>query len=56
MSDLLYRVKTALIALGYNMDQHKCKVNTDAHAINYTVLLDGKYFGIWDDVRRTFID
>lgn len=44
------RVKRAFVALGYDLERHKVSIS------GYKVFLDNKYFGIWDDNRRTFVD
>lgn len=58
MESLLAEVRTALEALGYNLKKHNFSIviRPTLTQSQYEVQLDGKYFGVWDTARKTFVD
>ena len=51
-------VRKALEALGYDLNKHTYCVIVRPNLLSSQceVQLDGKYFGVWDTARKTFVD
>lgn len=54
--EIVIEIREALEQLGW--DEKKCKtVRIDSIDENrYVVYVNGEYFGIWDSLRKTFVD
>ncbi len=48
-------ISAAVHLLGYNLVQHTLSVSATFFG-RYKVLMDNKYFGIWDCRHKTFVD
>ncbi len=48
-------ISEAVHLLGYNLEKHTLTVSATFFG-RYKVLMDNKYFGIWDCRRKTFVD
>ena len=59
---LIKEVENALTALGYDLNKHTFRLivltlNFSGRIRKqYVIHLDDKYFGVWDTIKKTFID
>jgi len=55
---LLDEVRTAFETLGYDLRTHNFSIviRPTLTQSQCEVRLDGKYFGVWDTARKTFVD
>lgn len=57
MRETIIAIIAGLYALGCLVDSHNLRVKPlDSEIPLFKVELDGSYFGIWDDIKETFID
>ena len=52
MKNLINEIAKALVVLGVTGKVHLRQIAAD----RIEVTVDGEYFGIWDSVRKTFVD